>query len=258
MIDLAHTTQNRLLNMLEATNLNAFFAQFELVYLPQDEVLFESGQQFAYSYFPISAVISTVFQSSLNCWLETEAIRNDGMFGLPSSIDNQLVTSAVVQSAGHAYRIETKILEKELKRSDELLQVLLKFLQLRITKIAQIAVCTRFHSIEQQLSRILLHVLDCSPTSTLMITQQTIAEKLNVRRESITQHSGSLLNKGIIARTRGKITILNRAALEKATCECYHLIANETDRLLKCNTKLAYNRMAITTLTSNDLEYLYH
>ena len=103
MVHLPHPRQNRLLNMLEASG-ESFLSLFQLVYLPQNEILFETGQQLAYSYFPITAVISTVFESTNRLRLETEAIRNDGVFGLPTTIDNLLVTRAIVQSAGHAYR----------------------------------------------------------------------------------------------------------------------------------------------------------
>lgn len=257
MVHLPHPRQNRLLNMLEASG-ESFLSLFQLVYLPQNEILFETGQQLAYSYFPITAVISTVFESTNRLRLETEAIRNDGVFGLPTTIDNLLVTRAIVQSAGHAYRIETCLFGKELVRCNDLLQILLKFVQLRFTKIGQIAVCSRFHTVEQQLSRILLNALDYSPTNTIAMTQQTIADKLNVRRESITFHAANLQRQGIINWTRGKINVLNRAALEKSTCECYHLIANETDRLLTCTNKLAPNRSIAVDIPIKDLEYHYH
>ena len=257
MTHLPHARQNRLLNMLQASGEKTFFSYLQLVYLPQGETLFEAGQPLAYSYFPTSAVISTVFASTDALRLETEAIRNDGVFGLPPMMDNLFVTRAVVQSAGHAYRIETKLLNREISRSHDLVQILLKYFQLRMSKIAQMAVCSRLHNIEQQLCRILLNILDYSPTNTIVITQQTLAAKLNVRRESVTSHLANLHRAGIINPMRGKLTVLNRATLEKTACECYQVVANETNRLLHCNNKQTANGIMQDQIPLQDLEYRY-
>ncbi len=233
MPNLPRPTQNRLLNMLEAKGQHAFISQLQLINLLQGEVLYEAGSTLIYSYFPITAVISTVYQSSTDISLETEAIRSDGIFGLPPMIDSQFASRATVQSTGYAYRVKTSVLEEEIKRSNELLQVLLMYLQLRTVKIAQISVCSRHHSIEQQLCRVVLNALDYSPTNSIAITQHTIAAKLNVRRESITLIAGNLQREGIIQLKRGKIIVLNRRALEAKTCECYYVIANVAKSLLK-------------------------
>ena len=250
-----HPTKNRLLNMLQTTGEKTFLSELQLVYLQQGEVIFESGQQLTYSYFPTTAAISTVFEHEHSLRLETEVIRNDGVFGLPPMMDNLLVTRAVVQSAGHAYRIETSLLNKEISRSQDLVEILLKYFQLRMAKIAQMGVCSRFHNIEQQLCRILLNILDYSPTNTIVITQKMIADKLNVRRESITFHLANMHRAGVIKVERGKLMVLNRAALEKTTCECYRVIANETNRLLNCNNRHTVSRFIENQIPFKDLEY---
>ena len=242
MPNLPQPTQNRLLNMLDARGEHIFISQLQLVNLLQDEVLYEAGSNLVYSYFPITAVISTIYQSSVGIALETEAIRSDGIFGLPPMIDSQSASRATVQSTGYAYRVQTSVLEEEIHRSNELLQVLLMYLQLRSVKIAQISVCSRHHSIEQQLCRVLLNALDYSFTNSIAITQHTIAEKLNVRRESITLIAGHMQREGIIKLKRGKIIVLDRSALEAKTCECYHVIANAANRLLAVPNTPAANR----------------
>lgn len=239
---LPEPTQNRLLNMLEAKGQRAFIAQLQLVNLLQGEVLYEAGSTLVYSYFPITAVISTVYQSTATISLETEAIRSDGIFGLPQMLDSESASRATVQSTGYAYRIKTNLLEEEIKHSNELLQVLLMYLQLRAIKIAQISVCSRHHSIEQQLCRVLLNALDYSPTNSIAITQHTIAAKLNVRRESITLIAGNMQREGIIMLKRGKVIVLDRSALEAKTCECYYVIANVANRLLNVPTAPASNQ----------------
>lgn len=257
MTHLPHPTQNRLLAMLAATGDNSFFKFLQLVDLPQCKLLFKTGQPVTLSYFPITAAISTVYECSKSVKLEVETIRNDGVFGLPPLLDNHCMTSATVQCAGQVYCIEASLFKQEIARSNELLQILLKYVQFRMTKIAQIAVCSRFHSIEQQLCRVLLNILDYSSTNSIEITQQIIANKLNVRRESITQYANNLQRLGIISMKRGSITILNRSALEKLSCECYQVVAHEAQHLLSCPNRNAPNRIIIEKTDLKDLEYRY-
>lgn len=281
MSPLPQPTQNRILNMLKAFGENSFFAQLQLVYLPQGETLFKNGQPLHYSYFPITAVISTMLDTSENdavkdtakyagvedtdlkntsfksIKLEVEAIRNDGVFGLPPAVDNQYITQASVQSAGYAYRVETSMLNDEIARNNQLLHILLKYMQFRMTKISQMGICSRFHTVEQQLCRVLLNALDYSPTSTIEITHQTLADKLSVRRETITFYATNLHRQGIINAQRGKVTVLNRAALEKLTCECYHLIANEAEHLLSCTNSQTANPTMAEKESIKDLEYRF-
>lgn len=243
---LTQLTQNRLLNMLEAKGQHVFISQLQLVNLVQGEVLFEVGSTLVYSYFPVTAVISTEYQNSATICMEMEAIRSDGIFGLPPQMDNHFASRAIVQSTGYAYRVKTSVLEAEIHHSKEILQVLLMYLQLRTVKIAQMAVCSRHHTIEQQLCRVLLNALDYSPTNSVAMTQHTIATKLSVRRESITLIAGNMQREGIIQLKRGKIIVQNRSALEAKSCECYSVTANATNRLLNVSSVSATNQFIDT------------
>jgi len=145
--------------------------------------------------------------------------------------------SAVVRSAGYAYRIPAHLFLQELNRFGELKNGSLKLLLFRytqalLTQIAQTAVCNRFHSVDQQLCRWLLHSLDRLNTNELLITQEFIANMLGVRRESITDAARKLQHAGLINYQRGHITVLDRAGLEKQVCECYPVVKAEFDRLL--------------------------
>jgi CRP-like cAMP-binding protein len=237
--------ENLLLKTLDPSENISFFSKLQLIPLLRHDVLLESGQTLDFSYFPTTAVISSVYESSANTWLERESIRNDGMFGLPLVMDSLLSSHAVVQSSGYAYSIETNQLEQEAKNSKTLFLNLLKYQQLRMEKISQIAVCSRFHSIEQQFCRILLDTLDHSFTDLLEITQQTLASKLNVRRESVTLCVANLQHAGVINTRRGRIMVLDRAALEKRVCECYRVITEATDTLFNTSNpkaKPTFNR----------------
>jgi CRP-like cAMP-binding protein len=108
----------------------------------------------------------------------------------------------------------------------------LRYTQALITQMAQTAVCNRHHSLDQQLCRWLLLSLDRLPSNELVMTQELIANMLGVRRETVTEAAGKLQDAGVIQYSRGRITVLDRPALEARTCECYAVVKAECDRLL--------------------------
>jgi CRP-like cAMP-binding protein len=139
---------------------------------------------------------------------------------------------AVVQSAGHGYRLNAKLLKEEFQRSGPMLHLLLRYTQALITQMAQTAVCNRHHSIDQQLCRWLLLSLDRLQSNELSMTQELIANMLGVRREGVTEAAGKLQDSGLIEYRRGRITVLDRPGLEARCCECYQVVKTECDRLL--------------------------
>jgi CRP-like cAMP-binding protein len=113
-----------------------------------------------------------------------------------------------------------------------MLRLLLRYTQALITQMAQTAVCNRHHSIDQQLCRWLLLSLDRLSSNQLTLTLELIANMLGVRREGVTEAAGNLQATGLIRYRRGKITVLDRPALEARCCECYQVVKTEFDRLL--------------------------
>ena len=124
-----------------------------------------------------------------------------------------------------------KYLKEEFFRAGPFQRLLLRYTQALITQMAQTAVCNRHHSVDQQLCRWLLLSLDRLSSDDLTMTQELIANMLGVRREGVTEAAGRLQASGLIEYSRGKITVLDRPALEKHVCECYEVVKRETDRL---------------------------
>jgi CRP-like cAMP-binding protein len=141
-------------------------------------------------------------------------------------------SSAVVQTAGHAYRLESRLLKQEFDRAGLMQHLMLRYTQALITQMAQTAACNRHHSVEQQLCRWLLLTLDRMPTSELIMTQELVASMLGVRREGITEAAGKLQHAGFIRYRRGHISVLERSGLETRVCECYAVVKKEVSRLL--------------------------
>jgi CRP-like cAMP-binding protein len=138
----------------------------------------------------------------------------------------------VVQSAGQGWRMPAQRLKEAFNRSAVVMHLLLRYTQALITQMAQTAVCNRHHTLDQQLCRWLLLSLDRLDTNELVMTQELIANMLGVRREGVTAAAGQLQDAGILRYKRGHITVLDRPALERRTCECYITVKKEYDRLV--------------------------
>src|SRR6202451_3415429 len=139
---------------------------------------------------------------------------------------------AVVQSAGQGLRLKANLMLQEFNRAGPVLHLLLRYTQALITQMAQTAVCNRHHSLDQQLCRWLLLSLDRLEGNQLVMTQELIANMLGVRREGVTESALKLQHAGLIQYARGHITVLDRAALEQRSCECYAVVKKEYNRLL--------------------------
>jgi CRP-like cAMP-binding protein len=139
---------------------------------------------------------------------------------------------AVVQSAGHVYRLKGQLLKQEFNRAGALQHLLLRYTLGLLTQMAQTAVCNRHHSVDQQLCRWLLLSLDRLSSNELRMTQELIANMLGVRREGVTEAAGKLQSAGLIHYSRGRISVLDRPGLEARVCECYEVVRQEFRRLL--------------------------
>ncbi len=225
--------QNYLLAALPQKDFEVLAAHLELVPMPLGEFLYEPGTQLQYAYFPTTAIVSLHYVMESGASAETAGVGHEGVVGISLFMGGDTTpSSAVVQTAGHAYRLDKSLLMQEFNRAGSLQKLLLRYTQALITQMAQTAVCNRHHSVEQQLSRWLLLTLDRLPSNELVMTQELVASMLGVRREGITEAAGKLQHDGIISYRRGHITVLDRSGLELKTCECYAVVKKELDRLM--------------------------
>ncbi len=233
MSALHNPEQNCLLAALLPTDLASFSADLELVPLPLGQMLYEPGTQLRHAYFPTTSIVSLHYVTESGASAETAGVGNEGVLGVSLYMGGDTTSSsAVVQTAGHAYRLERSLLLREFNRAGALQQLLLRYTQALMTQMAQSAVCNRYHSVEQQLCRWLLLTMDRVPLRELVMTQELVASMLGVRRESVTEAAGKLQDVGYIRYRRGHIGVLDRKGLEALTCECYGVVKKELSRLL--------------------------
>ncbi|MEO6984749.1 MAG: Crp/Fnr family transcriptional regulator [Paralcaligenes sp.] len=233
MVSVHDPNQNCLLAALPADERARLFPHLELTSLLLGQAVSEPDAPMSDVYFPTSAIISLLYVMEDGASAEIAVVGNEGMVGVSIFMGGDTTTSrAVVQSAGHAYRLNRQLLKAAFFRAGPLQLLLLRYTQALITQMAQTAVCNRHHSVDQQLCRWLLLSLDRLSSNELTMTQDLIANMLGVRRGGVTEAAGNLQRSGLIQYNRGKITVLDRAGLESRVCECYAVVKKESDRLL--------------------------
>lgn len=239
-----HPNQNHLLGALPTAEFERLLPHLELVTLRLGEVLSESGDSMQHAYFPTTAIISLHYELENGASGEITGVGNEGMLGISLFMGGQTTLSrAIVQTAGHGYRLRSQVLMEEFKRTGLMLRLLLRYTQALFTHMAQTAACNRHHSVLQQLCRWLLLTLDRMPSNDLVMTQELIAGMLGVRREGVTEAAGKLRDLGVISYRRGHITVLERSLLNVQVCECYEVVKREFDRLL---SDVQHHRSAVS------------
>jgi CRP-like cAMP-binding protein len=184
-------------------------------------------------YFPTTAIVSLLYVMENGASGEIAVVGNEGVVGISLFMGGESTPSrAVVQSAGQGVRLKAHAMKEEFNRAGPVLHLMLRYTQALITQMAQTAVCNRHHTLDQQLCRWLLLSLDRLSGNELIMTQELIANMLGVRREGVTECAIKLQEAGLIRYARGRITVLDRGALEKRSCECYAVVKREYDRLL--------------------------
>ena len=225
--------QNQLLAALPAVEFERLLPHLELVPMLLGETLYEPGGKLQHVYFPTTAIVSLLYVMESGASAEIAGVGNEGILGISLFMGGDTTpSSAVVQTAGHGYRLPGRLLKEEFGRAGLMQRLLLRYTQALLTQMCQTAVCNRHHTIEQQLCRWLLLTLDRLPSQELVMTQELVAGALGVRRESITEAAGNLQRAGVVRYRRGHIAVLDRSGLEAGACECYAVVKKEMARLL--------------------------
>lgn len=225
--------QNGLLARLSADVCARLRPDLQLVQLPRGMVLYGPDADPRHVYFPRSGVVSLLHALNNGDGGEVAIVGNEGIVGVSLMVDSQSTpTRAVVQSPGEAWAMRASLLTHEFQQGGEFALQVLRYTQALIAQMAQVTLCTRRHRVEQQVCRWLLFAFDRSGSDELLVTHEAIAGALGVRREGITESFGRLQQQAGISCSRGRIRLLDRAALEQCTCECYFVVRKEYQRFL--------------------------
>jgi CRP-like cAMP-binding protein len=224
---------NHILASMPQAELRRWEPQLELIDMSLGQVLFEPGGESRYAYFPITAIVSLLYVMENGESAEIALVGNDGVLGVTVLMGgNSTTIRAVVQSAGQGWRLPAQMLHAEVDRGGTTLRLLLLYTQALLTQMTQTAACNRHHTLNQQFCRWLLMSFDRLAGQEMVMTQKLIAKMLGVKPGEVTHAAQALQASGAIAYHDGHIKLLNRAALQGASCECYEVVKRECDRLL--------------------------
>jgi CRP-like cAMP-binding protein len=233
MLTAVDSVENQLLTALTEAERSRLLPHLERVEMPVGKVLHESGIRLSHVYFPTTSIVSMLCLMESGASSEVAVIGAEGIVGTALFMgDGSTTNRAVVQSAGEGFRLKARFMLDEFNRSGPAMQRLLRYTQALITQTSQTAACNRHHSLDQQLCRRLLLSLDRVKSNEIGGTHELIGNMLGVRREGVTEAAGHLQHAGLIRYKRGRIMVLDRAGLEKRSCECYAVVRNEYRRLL--------------------------
>ncbi len=234
--------KNYLLASMSAKDFATIESKLEPVSLELGEVLYESGEEAKYLYFPTTATISMLYVMENGATIEVGMVGNDGVVGIALFMGGSSTPSrAVIHNAGNAFRMTAKQVRKEFERGNLFQQLLLRFTQALITQIAQNAVCNRLHTVDKQLCRWLLFSHDRLESDDLLMTHDLVASMLGVRREAVSLALKKLVKRDLIGSSRGRISIIDRQGLESIACECYAIVSREYNRLLGRGISRTFN-----------------
>ena len=222
--------ENSLLAAIPRAAYRRLLAGLEPVELVFGEILYEPGQTIGHVYFPGSSLVSLLTLADGHFALEVGLIGRDGMTGIPLVLGHkESAVRALVQGAGTALRMEAGAFRREFRRSPRLQQELYRYTHTLMAQISQTAACNRFHVVEQRLARWLLMTHDRVKSDRFRMTHEFLGHMLGVRRVGVTRAAQALQQRNLISYSRGDITVLDRAGLEAATCQCYRVIKDMHD-----------------------------
>lgn len=228
-------SSNRLLRVLRSQELILIGTHLVPKRLHRGQVLFEPGQEVETTYFPChGTVASMLIVSVTGREIEAANIGWEGAVGgIVSAGSKPAYSRAVVQISGPAYCVSTARLEEAKQRSPILHDLFCRYADVLLAQIMQSVACNALHTTEERCSRWLLSTQDRVQSPVLPLTQQALAEMLGVQRTTITAVLKTLQGNRLIGYSRGRIEILNRNGVEKASCECYAAVESHASRLLK-------------------------
>jgi CRP-like cAMP-binding protein len=224
---------NQLLGALENDSLQRIEGSLESVILKLGNIVCEAGGELNHAYFPQGAVLSLLTVMENGSAIETANIGREGAFGLFAAMYSRVsFNRCIVQLVGPMVRCPIAVLEEEFARSANVRDLFVSYSETLLSQIQQTVGCNALHTVEERMCRWLLMMDDRAEGEVMNYTQEFLSEIMGVNRSSISQAAQSLQNAGLISYRRGAMQVLNRACMEKVSCECYGIVKRRFDAFL--------------------------
>jgi CRP-like cAMP-binding protein len=225
--------RNQLLQALSPESYEQLQPHLEPVHLHSGQILWEPDALIRAVYFPRTCVLSLIVRLEAEAPVEAATIGNEGMLGVPVALGaTSTSVQALAQVPGDAVRLPTAALREMLTQDTAFASIVFRYAQVLLEQTSQSVACNRRHSMDERCARWLLMTHDRVGNDHFSLTHEFLAFMLGVRRASVTVAAGMLQQAGLIRYSRGKITIVDRARLEEASCECYRVVRERSERML--------------------------
>lgn len=216
--------ENSILSGLEGAAARAVLEQGELLYLPVRRRIYETDKEITDAYFPIDSVISIVARMKDGTSIEVGTIGREGVSAIPLLLGaTSTANESYCQVPGRAVKIPVELFRELMLTTKRFRQLLDRYLQAYVNMLGQLAACNRLHSVYERCARWLLVTQDRVDGDAFALTHEYLAMMLGTGRSGVSIAAATLQNAGFIQYAHGKITILDRAGLETASCECYEV-----------------------------------
>lgn len=234
----SRATENRLLAGVDAEERSRLLAGATVVGQEFRSVLYRRGEQIRYVYFPISGLYSLLAPTANSDTVEVGTVGREGFIGIEPHLGVLTAyCTAIAQVPGQTIRIEADAFRAEITRCESATHVLGRYIHALYVQTVQWVACNRLHSLDERFARWLLSSADTLGSEALPLTHDFLAKMLGVRRPSVTLAAGALQRAGLVESSRGMIRIVNREGLENISCDCYRLVREHYDALLRANQR---------------------
>lgn len=241
-MDLASRSPNGFLSALAADDFELIRPYLRTVELVQENVLVEVDETLKRAYLPHKGVISLVVKLAKGESVQIAMIGRDSIFGTFAALgDRTSINTAVVLVSGSASTIDIDRLRNAADQSATFRATLFRHGLAAYAQIQQTAGCNAAHTVESRLARCLLHTRDLSGSNSLALTQESMAQMIGARRNSVSLVANTLQQAKFIHYSRGRIEITDFDGLSKTSCECYAMVKAQYERLIQpqCRRELA-------------------
>ena len=224
---------NQLLGAMEPASRKRISPHLEPIALKLGAVVCEAGGLLKHAYFPQGSVLSLLTVLENGSAIETANIGREGAFGLFAAMYSRVsFNRCIVQLVGPMVRCPIEVVQSEFKASEHLRDLFVSFSETLLSQVQQTVACNAMHTTEERMCRWLLMMHDRAEGETLTYTHEFLANILGTNRKSVTLAAQSMQNAGLISYRRGTMQVLDRAGLEKASCECYAIVRKRFDAFL--------------------------
>lgn len=219
------TWDNHFLDSLAPADIKVLTPHLSNVSLKRNDILDQEGQPITAIYLPTDSILSVVTVMKNGAQVESRTIGRESGYGLLNALGSPLsFERMLVQVSGNAWKVPLSVVRDRAMQSTELTRAVVRHAQATIIQSAQATACNTLHSAEQRLCRWLLMTQDRLRSDIVPLTQEHLAIMLGVQRTTVTAVASQLQSRDAISYVRGKITVKDRPALLRCSCECYQAI----------------------------------